>query len=103
VISETVKDALREVIRRKTEIANLNTRKNQAAQEIATIDQEQGRIRQNMQSLDRNTDLYNLYIKKFTDQESQVEKLRGEVRELDQQIATAQKSLDDYLMKLELS
>ncbi len=103
VISESVKDALREVIRRKAEIADLNMRKGQVTQEIATIDQEQARIRQNMQALDHNTDLYNLYIKKFTDQESQVERLRGQAKELDQQIATAQKSLDEFLMKLELS
>ncbi|MEX2316546.1 MAG: hypothetical protein WD669_05300 [Pirellulales bacterium] len=103
VISDSVKEALKEVVRRKAELAALNQRRQQITQEIAAIDQEQNRIRQNMQSIDRNTDLYNRYVKKFTDQEDQVERFRGEARELDQQIVRAQRALDDYLTNMELS
>jgi hypothetical protein len=55
-----------------------------------------------MKSIDRNTDLYNRYVKKFTDQEDEVEKLRGDGRTLDEKIAETQRSLDEYLSKLEL-
>lgn len=101
-ISDSVKEALREVVRRKAELAALQQRRQQVSQEIATIDQEQGRIRQNMQSIDRNTDLYSRYVKKFTEQEDQIERYRGQVRELDEQIQRAQNSLDAYLSNLEL-
>jgi hypothetical protein len=102
VVSNSVKEALKEVVRRKTELADLQRQIQQKNQEIATIDQEQSRIRENMKSIDRNTDLYNRYVKKFTDQEDRIEDLREEAQKLEQQIADTQKSLDEYLSKLEL-
>ena len=102
-VSAPVKEALREVVRRKTELGNLQHRKQQLEQEIAVIAQEQERIRNNMQSIDRNTDLYNRYVKKFTDQEDQVENYREEIRGLEAQITEKQRSLDEYLSNLELS
>jgi hypothetical protein len=103
VISDSVKEALREVVRRKAELAALQQRRQQISQEIATIDQEQGRIRENMKSIDRNTDLYSRYVKKFTEQEDQIERYRGQVRELDEQIQRAQNALDAFLSNLELA
>ncbi len=102
VVSETVKDALREVVRRKAELAELSRQKQQLDQEIATIGQEQARIRENMRSIDRNTDLYNRYVKKFTAQEDQIERFRESTRELQSKIADSQRSLDEYLSGLVL-
>ena len=51
------------------------------------IGQEQDRIRQNMAQLDRTTDLYKRYVKKFGDQEDEVERLRGEIQKLDEEEA----------------
>jgi hypothetical protein len=103
VISEPVKQALREVIRRKGELVDLNRRKTLLEQEIVTIDREQDRIRQNMQTIGKNNDLYNRYVKKFTDQEDQVEKHRDAIRELVGEITKAQQSLDEYLKGLKIS
>jgi hypothetical protein len=102
VVSESVKEALTEIVRRKTDLADLQRQNQQRAQEIATIDQEQSRIRENMKSIDRNTDLYNRYVKKLTDQEDRIETLREEARKLEQQVTEAQKSLDEFLSKLKL-
>ena len=101
-ISDPVKQALREVVRRKSELAELNRRKQQLEQEIATITQEQDRIRKNMESIGKNSDLYNRYVKKFTDQEDQVEKHRDAIRELVVQVTKAQQALDDYLKGLKI-
>jgi hypothetical protein len=103
VISEPVKQALREVIRRKGELVELNRRKLQLEQEIAMIGQEQDRIRKNMQSIGKNSDLYNRYVKKFTDQEDQIEKHRDAILELVGQYTKAQKALDEYLKELKIS
>jgi len=103
VVSDSVKEALRDIVRRKAELADLHRRKKQTEHEIATIGQEQERIRQNMQSIARDSDLYNRYVTKFTVQEDQIEKFRGEEEALDQQIAEAQKALDAYLASLNLS
>jgi hypothetical protein len=102
VVSEPVKEALREVVRRKTELAELQRRNQEMNQEIATIGQEQQRIRENMKSIDRNTDLYNRYVTKFTDQEDRIETVREEAKKLEKQIAESQQSLNEYLSKLDL-
>jgi hypothetical protein len=103
VVSNQVKEALREVVQRKAQLADLVNRKAQIEQEIATISQEQDRIRQNMQAIQRNTELYNRYVTKFTEQEDQIEQHREEIRSLEQEINRMQKSLDEYLMSLELT
>ncbi len=102
VISETIKQALREVVRRKTALADLSREKQQVDQRIAAIGQEQDRIRRNMESIGRNTDLYNRYVAKFTQQEDQIEELRDEGSLLEQRITEAQKSLGEYLANLDL-
>ena len=71
-------------------------------QTISVITQEQARIRENMARLDRNNDLYARYVKKFSEQEDQVEKSRGEIDQLNKQITERQKALDDYLLGLDL-
>jgi hypothetical protein len=103
VVSDSVKDALREVIRRKMDLAELNRRKAQVEQEVATIGEEQARIRQNMESINQNTDLYNRYVSKFTEQEDEIERLRDDARALAQQIAEAQQSLDQFLANLSIT
>jgi hypothetical protein len=102
VVSDSIKEVLREVVRRKTELGELQRRHQLLNQEVATIHQEQQRIRENMKSIDRNTDLYNRYVKKFTDQEDRIETIRDDARKLEQQIADLQRALDDYLMHLNL-
>ena len=56
-----------------------------------------------MQSIGKNSDLYNRYVKKFTDQEDQVEKHRDAIRELVGQITKAQQALDEYVKGLKIS
>jgi hypothetical protein len=101
-VSESVKKALREVVRRKAEIAELARQKEQVEAEIATIGDEQQRIRGNMQAIAQNSDLYNRYVTKFTEQEDRVEELRDEQRALQQRLNAAQQALGEYLHELEL-
>ena len=42
-------------------------------------------------------------MKKFTEQEDQIEKFRGEIRELQTKITAQQKSLDEYLLGLDVT
>jgi hypothetical protein len=46
--------------------------------------------------------LYNRYVTKFTEQEDRIERLRESARELERQVAEAQRSLDEYLTNLDL-
>jgi hypothetical protein len=55
-----------------------------------------------MAQLDRNTDVYQRYVKKFGEQEDEVERLRGEIRRLEAEEAKARQALDAYLISLTL-
>lgn len=101
-VSAEVKKALAEVVKRKQQIQELLTKRQEHEQTIATVSQEQARIRENMTRLDRNNDLYARYVKKFSEQEDQVEKAHAQIEELNKQINERQKSLDEYLLGLDL-
>ncbi|MGH7138366.1 MAG: hypothetical protein ACREHD_21660, partial [Pirellulales bacterium] len=102
VVSDKVKEALADVIRRKQQISELAGQKQQLEQQIAAINEEQNRIRQNMQQLDRNSDLYRRYVKKFSEQEDEVEKLRTQITTRANELAKRQTELDAYLGDLNL-
>ena len=99
-VSEAVKKALAEVVRRRQALNALAVEQQQVAQQIAAIAQEQERIRQNMAQLEKNTELYSRYVKKFGEQEDQIEKLRARTNELAQQIAAAQQAINAFIANL---
>jgi DNA repair exonuclease SbcCD ATPase subunit len=102
VVSEKVKEALSEIVNRKHSIQELAVKKQQLEQHINQIGEDQNRIRQNMAQLDHQSDVYKNYIKKFSDQESAIERTREEVAKLINQTAEMQKSLDEYIMGLDV-
>jgi len=102
VVSGKVKAALAEVVKRKAALQEVTARGAQFEQQIKIIEEEQTRIRQNMERLDRTSELYKRYVKKFTDQEDEIEKLRGQIRELIAQETQLRKALDEYLLGLDL-
>jgi hypothetical protein len=100
--SPAVREALAGVIRRKREVEQLARDRQVREQEIATIDQEQARIRGNMEAIDRGSDLFNQYVKKFTEQEQQIEALRGAIAGFAAREQEARKALDDELLALDV-
>jgi len=101
-VSAKVKAALAELAKRKAEL-NLVTRKRQELEtQLRQISEEQTRIRQNMAAIDRNGDLYNRYVKKFTEQEDQVEAIRRESAGLLAKEQELRKALDEYLLGLDV-
>ena len=102
VVSEQVKAALAEMIKRKLALAQVTVKRGQLEQQVRTIEQDQGRIRQNMDKLDRTSDLYKRYVKTLTDQEDKLEALRGQIKEVTDQETQLRKALDEYLAGLDL-
>lgn len=102
VVSDAVKKALAEVIQRKAAIGALATEQQQLENNIAVIGQEQNRIRENMAQLEKNSELYNRYVKKFGQQEDQIETARGDIAKLVEQIEAKRKELDEFLLGLEI-
>ena len=102
-VSDKVKAALAEVIKRKAALASLAAQRTELERQVTVIFQEQERIRQNMAQLARDSDLYRRYVTKFNDQEDSLENLRNQIRTLQQQETEARQSLDKFLQELELS
>jgi len=102
-VSQKIKDALAEVIKKKQAIAAVLQSRQQLEQKITIIDQEQNRIRQNMAQLQKNSELYNRYVKKFSDQESEIEGYRETIKKLIDDESNLRKAFDAYLIGLELT
>jgi chromosome segregation ATPase len=102
VVSPRVKTALGEVVKRKHAVEQVAAELQQRQQRIRDIGEDQARIRQNMAQLDRNTDVYKSYVKKFSEQEAEIEKVRGQIAGLTERVAELRKSLDEYLLGLDL-
>jgi hypothetical protein len=102
VVSEKVKAALAEIVKRKHEMQQVAANRQQREQRIRQIAEDQNRVRQNMDRLDRTSELYKSYVKKFTKQEEEVVKLNEEIASLTEQETNLHKSLDEYMMGLDL-
>jgi hypothetical protein len=101
-VGEEIKNALREVVRRKQQIDAVVAGRQEPERQIGVIQQEQDRIRKNMEQLPQDSDLYRRYIKKFTEQEDEIEKLRQQVTAAVAEEQKLRKELDDFLIGLNL-
>lgn len=95
--SDKLKAALGQVVVLRRKVIDLQTQRSVAENELNAINQEQSRIRQNMGQLDRNSTLYQQYVKKLTDQETRVDQLQTEITRLRAAEVEAQKELRAYV------
>jgi predicted nucleic acid-binding Zn-ribbon protein len=102
-VGDKVKTALASVIRQKQAIQDVARKREQFEQQIRTIGEEQARIRENMGRLDHATDLYKRYVKKFSDQEDEIEKLHPQIKELQDRENQLRAALDDFLLGLDVA
>jgi hypothetical protein len=101
-VSQAVKDMLAEIVSRKQSLATLVSQREQLQSQLQAIDSEQARIRENMDRLDRNSELYQRYVKKFVEQEDRVEELRRQTKTLVDEETRARRALDDYMASAEV-
>jgi hypothetical protein len=95
VVDPDVKAALVELIKRRQALAELAAHKTQLDAQVKEVADEQARIRQNMTQLDRNSELYNRYVKKFGIQEDEIEKLRQQEHALSSDLESRRKALNE--------
>ncbi len=101
-VSDDVKKALREIVQRKTAIQQTGQKRQELERQIAVIEAEQKRIRENMAQLPKDSDLFRRYVTKFTEQEDQVDALRKQTTTIIDEENRLKKSLDEYLNGLNL-
>lgn len=99
-LSPRVKAALEGLVQRRRAITDLQTKRAAIEADLKAIDAEQSRIRQNMAQLDRNGELYRLYVTKLTQQETQIGQLRMETERLRDTEQAAVRDLRVYVDSL---
>jgi len=102
VVTEDLKKALKTITSKRQAIAELNAERNRLQQQIDAINADQARIRQNMAQLSQSSELYGRYVRKFTQQEDQIETLRTSIARLTGQIDTQQREFNEFLQGLVL-
>ena len=102
-VSEEVKKGLRDLVQRKLAIAQVASRRAELERQVAVIDQEQKRIRENMAPLPKDSDLVRRYVTKLTEQEDQVDALRKQITAAIEEEQRLRKSLDEFLVGLTLA
>ena len=99
-ITPQVKAAFAEILKRRQAVQEINERRVGLIAKVVVIEQEQTRIRQNMEALDRTSELYQRYVKKLTEQETQIEKLRSEIEQAEDEWSRRKSELNDYVSGL---
>lgn len=102
-VSAEVKEALQRVVALRDRLSQTSARRSDLEQRTKEIAQEQTRIRENMGRLAHTSDLYNRYVKKLDNQETEMEKLRKEIDVLKGTEEEQKRDLNDYLVSLDLS
>jgi len=99
-VSPSLKTALNGVVIRRNKLRELQNRRAYIEKQIEDISAEQTRIRSNMNSLARSSDLYKRYVAKLYAQESQIETLRREATRLRALESDANRELSAFIQNL---
>ena len=102
-VSEKVKQALQRVSTLRDKLDQTVQQRRQFEQQIQEISQEQARMRENMGRLAQNSELYNRYVRKLDQQETEIDKIRKNIETLKGTEEQQRKELNDYLMGLDIS
>ena len=102
-VSQKVKEALQRVVQLRSKLDDTRAQRTRLDQRTAEITAEHTRIRENMQRLAQNSDLYTRYVKKLDQQETELEKSRKEIENLKNTEEEHRRELQNYLMNLDVS
>ncbi len=102
-IDGKVKDALAKAVAMKNELSTLEVQMNSLNQQMQQIKGGQDRLRQNITTAGRDSQLGQRYLKKLAEEEDQIEKLNGQISELRKQIEAKRNELANYLGNLSVA
>ena len=102
-VSQKVKEALQHVVHLRSKLDDTRAQRTRLDQRTAEITAEHARIRENMQRLQQNSDLYTRYVKKLDQQETELEKLRKEIESLKNTEEEQRRELQNYVMSLDVT
>ena len=102
-LSAKVKDAFAHVNKLRDALDQTVAERERREGSVSDITQEQGRIREDMKTLQNATsDLYKTYVGKLTAQEKDLDQLHQQIDSLKDKETSQQRELDDYLANLDV-
>lgn len=96
-IPKAVKDILVKAIGLRSEMTDTQRQLDERRKQISDITTEQTRIRENIKTVDRNSEYAGRLLKKLNDQETTIEKLQGEVTDLQKNLDNQRRSYETFL------
>ncbi len=98
--SPAVVEAVKKAGAMQASINQTNARISRLQAERAAINEDQNRVRQNMDSIDHDTDIYRRYLAKFSEQESRLETMRDEEAKEQETLVQQQTALNEFIRTL---
>ncbi len=102
-VGPKVKEALQRVVHLRSKLDDTRAQRTRLDQRTSEITAEHTRIRENMQQLQQNSDLYTRYVKKLDQQETELENLRKEIERLKNGEEEHRRELQNYVMNLDVA
>jgi len=102
VISEKVKQALGQTVELKTKLSATQRDIQQQERQLKVIVDDQARLRANLREVPQTSEAYKRYLKKFDEQEPQIEDFQKKVKLLQDAELQQRKALDDFLAALDV-
>ena len=102
-VSQKVKEALQRLVQLRHTLDDARAQQTRLDQRTAEITAEHARIRENMQRLQQNSELYTRYVKKLDQQETELEKLRKEIETLKNTEEEHRRELQNFVMNLDVA
>jgi hypothetical protein len=103
VISPKVKEALERAVALKAKLSETQKEIAQVQRQLRDIVEDQARLRANMERVPPTSAAYQRYLKKFDEQETEIEKLQEQVRQLQRSEAEQRKAYENFLLALDVS
>jgi hypothetical protein len=100
VTSPAVKEALTRAVALRGKMAETQRELQQVERQLRTITEDQDRLRKNLHEMPREAVAYKRYLKKFDDQETQIEQLQKQQKELQDTEHVRRKDYETFLANL---
>jgi len=101
-VDRRVKQALEGLAGRKSALAQTVSLRQEEERKVNTIHREQGRIRENMARLEKDSDLYKRYVSLLNEQEDLLEQALTNIEDLRVTEQQQREELDRYILSLDL-
>jgi hypothetical protein len=97
-----LKEALEEAIKRRVQLAAIERDIAREEQGLKVIEQDQSRMRANMERVPQTSEAYKRYLKKFDDQETIIEQARARITKLQADLEEQRKGYESFLVGLKI-